>query len=253
MATTADQTQPLNYSHAPIMEAVIHLRTKDAVSETERRKVARRLKALYPHSQPLQAINININATGGPNVAVEQQPEVFRLASDDETDIALIQHNGVVISRLAPYPGWQKFRERAVAAWTEWRAASSNHTVSRIGVRYINRIDIPYANEPVIDPRDYLLFSPQDPGISSAPMQGYVVQITKHTDLPHWLASVTSTLVLPSPLLNHISLLFDIDVFRTEEIPRRDDELWAVVDEARNIKNDIFERCITDRTKELIS
>jgi uncharacterized protein (TIGR04255 family) len=253
MPITADQTQPMNYGHAPITEAVIHLLTSDAVSETERRKVARRLKALYPHSQPLQAINININATGGPNVAVEQEPQGFRLTSDDETDIVLIQHNGVVISRLAPYPGWLKFRERAFAAWTEWRAATSNHTVSRIGVRYINRIDIPYANEPMIQPRDYLLFSPEDPGISSAPMQGYVVQITKLTDVPHWLTSVTSTIVSPPPLLSHISILFDIDVFRTEAIPRRDDELWAVVDEARNIKNDIFECCITDRTKELIS
>lgn len=252
MATTADQTQPMNYGHAPITEAVIYLLTSDAVSETERRKVARRLKALYPHSQPLQAINININATGGPNVAVEPEPQGFRLTSDNETDIVLIQHNGFVISRLAPYPGWQKFRERAFAAWNGWRIATSNHTVSRIGVRYINRIDIPYANEPMVHPRDYLLFSPEDPGISSAPMQGYVVQITKLTDVPHWFASVTSTLVSPSPLLNHISILFDIDVFRTEEIPRRDDEFWAVVDEARNIKNDIFERCITDRTRELI-
>lgn len=253
MATTVDQTQPMNYGRAPITEAVIHLRTSNAVSETERKKVARRLKALYSHSQPQQSFNININATGGPNVAVEPEPQGFRLTSDDETDIVLIQHNGVVISRLAPYPGWQKFRERAFAAWTEWRAATSNHTVSRIGVRYINRIDIPYANEPIIHPRDYLFFSPEDPGISSAPMQGYVVQITKLTDVPHWLTSVASTVVSPPPLLNHISILFDIDVFRTEEIPRRDDELWAVVDEARNIKNKIFERCITNKTRELIS
>src|ERR1700730_9369430 len=97
----------------------------------------------------------------------------------------------------------------------------------------------------MINPRDYLLFSPQDPGISSAPMQGYVVQITKVTDVPHWRACRTSTLVSPPALANPLSFLFDIDVFRTEEIPRRDDELSAVVDEARTIKNDIFERCIT--------
>lgn len=253
MAATVDQTQPMNYGHAPITEAVIHLRTSNVVNETERKKAAKRLKALYSHSQTQQSINININATGGPNVAVEQEPQGIRLTSDDETDIVLIQRNGVVISRLAPYPGWPKFRERAIAVWAEWRAATSNPPVSRIGVRYINRIDIPYANEPKIDPRDYLLFSPQDPGISSAPMQGYVVQITKSTDAPHWLTSVASTLVSPPPLLDHISILFDIDVFRTEEIPRRDDELWVVVDEARGIKNEIFERCITTKTRELIS
>jgi uncharacterized protein (TIGR04255 family) len=253
MQAIADQTQPVNYGHAPITEAVIQLVTSSAVNGAERGKVARRLKALYPNSQPLQTFNINISATGGPGVAVGPQPQGFRLSSDDQADIVLIQHNGVVISRLAPYPGWEKFRERATAVWTEWRAATSNPPVSRIGVRYINRIDVPYVNEPMIDPRDYVLFSPQDPGISSAPMQGYVVQITKLTDVPHWLTSVASTLVSPPPLLDHISILFDIDVFRTEEIPRRDDELWAVVDEARTIKNEIFERCITKKTRELIS
>jgi uncharacterized protein (TIGR04255 family) len=255
MQAKADQTQPMNYGHAPITEAVIHLLTSNTLSDTDRTKVARRLKELYPHSQPLlqQSFSININETGVPNVMVGPQPQGFRLASDDQADIAIIQHNGILISRLSPYPGWQKFRDRANAVWTKWRAAISNPPVSRIGVRYINRIDIPYGNEPIINPSDYLLFSPEDPGISSAPMQGYLVQITKPTDAPHWLASVTSTLVSPPPLLNHISILFDIDVFRTEEIPRRDDELSAVVDETRRIKNDIFERCITDRTRELIS
>ena len=232
---------------------MIHFATSTAVREAERGKVARRLKSLYPNSHQLQAFSIDISATGGPNVAVEQEPQGIRLTSDDETDIVLIQHNGVVISRLAPYPGWKKFRERAFSVWAEWRAVTSNPPVSRIGIRYINRIDIPYANEP-IDPRDYLLFSPQDPGISSSPMlHGYVVQITKSTDAPHWLTSIASTLVSPPPLLDHISILFDIDVFRTKEIPRRDDELWVVVDQARAIKNEIFERCITKKTRELIS
>jgi uncharacterized protein (TIGR04255 family) len=253
MQAKADQTQPMYYGRAPITEAVIHLFTSNILSDTDRTKVARRLKELYPHSQPLreQSFSININETGVPNVMVGPQPQGFRLASDDQADIVIIQRNSILISRLAPY--WEKFRERANAVWIKWRAAISNPPVSRIGVRYINRIDIPYTNEHIINPRDYLLFSPEDPGISSAPMQGYLVQLTKLTDARHWLASVTSTLVSPPPLLNHVSILFDIDVFRTEEIPRRDEELSAVVDEARRIKNDIFERCITDRTRELIS
>lgn len=102
MAATDDRTQQITYGHAPITEAVIHLRTSRVVSETEQKKVVRRLKALYPHSQPQQSININLTATGGPNVAVEQQLHGFRLTSDDETDIVLILHDGIVISRLAP-------------------------------------------------------------------------------------------------------------------------------------------------------
>ena len=85
MQAIADQSQPMNYGHAPITEAVIHFVTSTAVREAERGKVARRLKALYPNSHPLQSFSINISATGGPNVSVGPQPEsLFSLASDDQ-------------------------------------------------------------------------------------------------------------------------------------------------------------------------
>jgi uncharacterized protein (TIGR04255 family) len=60
----------------------------------------------------------------------------------------------------------------------------------------------------------------------------------------------TSTIV-PAALINHYSLLLDIDVFRTEQIPNRDDELWKVVDEVRGVKDGIFEGCITQKSREL--
>jgi hypothetical protein len=65
------------------------------------RQHERRLHAVS-HPQPQQSIDININATGDPNLAVEQEPQGYRFTYDNETDIVLIQHNGVVISPLAP-------------------------------------------------------------------------------------------------------------------------------------------------------
>jgi uncharacterized protein (TIGR04255 family) len=48
-----------------------------------------------------------------------------------------------------------------------------------------------------------------------------------------------------------MSLLLDVDVFRTEDFPFNDGELWSVIDQARGIKNAIFESCINDEARRL--
>jgi uncharacterized protein (TIGR04255 family) len=221
------------------------------VNTKSRETAVRRLKRLYPHVNPLQAFSINVGTTGGP-VGLEQRPQGFRLASEDQTDIALVNPAGVVISRLTPYPGWPVFRERAKQVWDIWRKSTQPLPIARIGVRTINRIDVPVEGRP-ISLQAYLQFYPQVPILSPAPLLGYMMQITLTTAIAKWSATITSTLVAPSPILNHMSLLLDIDVFRTEEIPGKSADLWEVIDQSRSIKNDIFERCITDETRRLIS
>jgi uncharacterized protein (TIGR04255 family) len=53
------------------------------------------------------------------------------------------------------------------------------------------------------------------------------------------------------PLLNHVSLLLDIDVFCTEQIPSNEAELWRMIDHAGPIKNRVFEQCITNESRKL--
>lgn len=239
------------YSHAPITEAVIELRMHSEVDRKEQETVVRRLKKNYPHEEQIVAVTANVNAlpTGGA-VTVGEQPQGFRLTSNDQTDVVIISPLGVVSARLAPYPGWDAFCNQAVAVWKVWKRSTEHRSVARVGVRYVNRIDIPRGGRERIRLEDYLTFYPQAPEIGALPMDSYLVQITLPTHNPLWTASITST-GMPSPLLEHMSLLLDIDVFRTQEIPIKDEDLWAVIGEARDIKNTIFQRCITPQSEEL--
>jgi uncharacterized protein (TIGR04255 family) len=121
----------------------------------------------------------------------------------------------------------------------------------RLGIRYINRIDVPIKQALMIDIDAYLVFRPEIPNFAKSPLTGFMVQATKPTDHLHWNVSVSSTMMSPPPLIDHFSLVLDIDVFRTEQIPGREPDLWATVDEARPIKNCIFESCITDEARKL--
>ena len=223
------------------------------MSQQEQEKVVQRLKKDYPHSQHLKAFNVNFNASPtGSGVTVSQQPQGFRLTSNDRADVTIITPLNLATARLAPYLGWDVFRGRAVAVWKVWKRVTKRRSVVRAGIRYINRIDIPVDDLNRIRLGEYLTFYPQAPAIGTLPMISYLARITLPTHNPLWTATLTST-VVPSPLLKRMSLLLDIDVFRTQEIPMKDDDLWTTIGEARDIKNTIFQRCITPQSERLFN
>jgi uncharacterized protein (TIGR04255 family) len=240
------------YRTPPIVEAMMDVRLVNEIGPKGQDAIVKKLKVQYPHAQPLQTFNINIDATGG-SVDLQQQLQGFRLASDDQSDVVIVMPNGVTVARLAPYPGWPVLYERMEAVWKALHKSVAGARVVRLGVRTINRIDIPLANQPVISLQNYLNFYPNMPPISPSAMIGFMMQVTIPTRSPRWLATITSTLITPAPMIDHLSLLLDIDLARTEDISTSVTDLPAEFGEARGLKNDIFEQCITDETRRLIA
>lgn len=237
------------YQHPPITEAVIELRTGSSVSTKDQEKFMRRLIKDYPHSEPRNNVEVRIDPpTGGVTVSNRQQG--FCLRSEDQADIITFHDRAMAVARLAPYLGWEALYDHARTAWNHWKRFIISGTVNRVGVRYINRIDIPLGDQDELRLEEYLKFYPLVPQIGTLPMMAYLAQVTKPTANPLWIATITSTKV-PSPLVNTLSLLLDIDLFRTEEIPIRDEKLWDMVNEARDIKNTVFASCITPKTEKL--
>ncbi len=247
--------QPLtspHYPRAPITEAVIQLRMTADVEMKALAKIQHRLKSAYPNSQQLQNVAFSFDNTGR-QINVVQNPQGFRLANDDQTDIVMLTPRDLTAARLPPYPGWEHLRANANTAWKIWKAATPRHPIERIGVRFINRIDIPVADAHLFDIQEYLNFYPSTSPITAAPMLGYLLQVTVPTFDPLSIATITTTTLGTNLIPKHHSLILDIDVSRTADIPIRDDRLWPLIDQARVIKNDIFERCITDASRKLFA
>lgn len=240
------------YPKAPITEAVIHFRVGGNASSEEQKKVCKRLSSEYPHSEELAEFSVTLDTTGGA-ATVQQTPHGFRLTSNDQADVLLIFQNGLAVARLAPYVRWEQLRDRASSAWREWRRNTNSRPLDRLGIRYINRIDIPIRGAPEIQFDTYLNFHPLVPILGPGALTGYLIQATCPTGSKHWTASLTSSIVSPAPIIGHLSLLLDIDIFRTEEIPGKEEEIWQVLEEARGIKNRIFETCITDQSRKLFA
>jgi uncharacterized protein (TIGR04255 family) len=62
---------------------------------------------------------------------------------------------------------------------------------------------------------------------------------------------IVNTATAPSPLIDHVSLLLDMDLFKDQNLPQKDDELWDLLAAYRKQKNMLFEAFITDRARGL--
>ena len=122
--------------------------------------------------------------------------------------------------------------------------------ISRIGVRYVNRIDVPIENEGLVEFEEYLNVFPKSPAELDAPLTAYAMQVVRPLGADDCALSLNTATVAP-PLIGFASIALDLDVYREANLPRRDDEMWDIVTQFRSHKNRIFEACITDKTRAL--
>lgn len=240
------------YKRPPITEAVIGVQFAAPVPADNLRKVSGRFKASYPGEQEVKTLGVQVvNLAGGrPPVTNVQETVGHRRASNDATEIILFMPDTLIVSQLAPYPGWESFFSRFVRDWKLWKREISFLKIVRLGVRYINRIDLPITRD-YVDQEEYLNIYIQLPKILG-PTTSYAAQaVLSIKDILSQL--VINTTIVPSPLLDHASFIVDIDIGRTQDVPQRDEDLFELLVNFRDKKNMVFEACITDRARELFS
>jgi uncharacterized protein (TIGR04255 family) len=49
-----------------------------------------------------------------------------------------------------------------------------------------------------------------------------------------------------------VSVVLDIDISKSDDVPSNDNALWECFEELHMKKHEVFEACITERTRELI-
>ncbi|QOF71840.1 TIGR04255 family protein [Aminobacter sp. SR38] len=238
------------YRKAPIVEAIIDLRVNTPVEAAELDRLAKKLGVRYPNHSEVKGVEVLIESASN-QVGVKHSNAGYRLTSNDQADICVINATGVTTSRLAPYGGWEALVESAHENWDAWTKISGNSQAVRVGVRFINRIDVPRDADGNVLVFDYIRLRPEFPSISSHPLFGFAAQISTKLDNPKWSVTLNSGVIVPPPLLSHISFLLDIDVYRDEDLPRNAKKLWETIGEARELKNDLFEKMITDLSRRL--
>lgn len=240
------------YKRPPIIEAVVEVRIGGpALDDKVMEKLGGRFSARYP-APPQRSDNFGVEFSGTA-LRVMQQNLGFKILSADDEFTVNVGRNGLGTSKNAPYSGWEGFIGEARDNWSDWEKVVGWRDVARIGVRYINRIDIPFSSTGITQLEKYFNFNLNLPE-QIGPLSNFAINAeiqTVEQAMP--MKVVINHAPTPSPLVQTNSFLLDIDFGLEQLLPTNEKALWEAIEALRSTKNVVFESCITDRTRELFS
>lgn len=238
------------YKRAPITEAVVEFRSATPVDEKKRKKALKHLSKLYADHNPVVLKNIKVEITDGDPKTQTTDSILNKFSSGDMTQQLHITNNSFLVSQLAPYTGWEQFKLRIMRDWDTWRKAVNFQPIERVGMRYINRIDLPITGS-LVQYEDYVTVYPALPALLDPCAYHSVYVRVLLEDIQSELNLKSA--VVESPLPDHLAIVVDLDIVRMYQTPPNDEELYSFISQARTKKNEIFEASITDKARELFS
>jgi len=239
------------FPKAPIVEALLDIRVKLHQSVTLEKLEAFQdgIKEQYPNKRERHSWQHGIEMKPGmePKIAGPiGGPDGYLFVTADETKIVQSRLDGFTFSWLKPYDKWDSLRDEAKEQWNRYRDLYLPELITRIALRYINRIELPL---PIKDFKDYILTLPEvAQGISDS-MSGFFMRLVLPHLEPNCQAIVTETIEPPKD--NKLPFIFDIDVYREQAFDPKEQDIWEVFSHLRKFKNEIFFESVTERAKEL--
>lgn len=239
------------YDKPPIREAVIELRFNNKLSEEQLYAVKSELLEVYGLVDEFVGAKLEIKVEEQ-KVNSYHKSQLERLEFEIEANLkARVSRESISWHRLAPYETWESFSEPMAGLWQILENIFELESLSRIGVRTVNDIVIPFGDSPEIDLEKFITILTRIPDDLPARPIGFTSQIQS----AHEKEKAQSNIAVASRRVeaNAVHILLNIDVFRIYQDGYEGTfgELQPVLDTLRDLKNKLFESCITDSTREL--
>lgn len=219
----------------PITEAVIELKWRDPIDFATVMRCSRKLASDYPNVEEQAQVMPNFVLAPGGGPTKTETAVIWRgmkHSSQDAADIARVTTQAFSSLRLAPYAGWDRFCDRAMHDWGTVVGVIGRRPVERIGLRYINRIDIPDRGGKPIQFDEYVTVQPSLPNLDGPPISAYLIQFNRPADAQGFFLTITAGTVVP-PLLRYQSIMVDIEVHAEKLSLLKDEDIWEVAKHAR--------------------
>lgn len=237
------------YANPPIAEAVCEFRLpQDSKWDlTTPGLFYERTRATYPkkNSRLLREVAFK-DSREGIQQQIRQSEQIRYLTNDEK---AFIQIGTCVLSIhcLKPYPTWEDFKPRIEDAYITLNNIVPVQTLQRIGLRYINRIEIPKQS---VSLESYFGFRPYRNEKLPNKLGEFIVGCSFPFSNGRDSCKVQLTnLVADKP--DTSAFLLDLDYFLN--IPIKVSECIPIdwIENAHQKIEEIFEGCITDQLREI--
>ena len=235
-------------SNAPITEALLDIQVR-LPSDTKVEGLAiihDSIRERYPTPRT------RMNWKGGIQIKEGEQPQVvspeggptgYLFYSADNRRVVQVRLDGFTFNQHRPYLNWATFRDEAREHWNRYRDLAKPEMVTRIALRFINRLDIP---EPMGDFKNYILTAPDlAPGLPQG-LANFFMRLAIPHPTEGYTALVTMTEDAPTKA-GVASLILDVDVFQEMAVAPSNEAIWGVFEQLRDYKNEVFFKSLTPK------
>jgi uncharacterized protein (TIGR04255 family) len=237
---------------APIAEAVIEIRVRMSRPVQPDCFVAfrDRLKDQFPKAQNIRFLASHLQFDGEEQVKNDVSNSLFGVRLDDAAGRWVVQgkSDGLAVSRLPPYESWGGLIAAVQNVWPVYVEIFEPEAVLRLGVRYINRVPLPDADNVDLD-----LVLTGAPKIPPKLPQG-LAQFVTRVVLPIEAQGVVLTIVQAMEPASADSagvggyVVLDIDAACERSFGPDGPEMWEKLDALREAKNVAFFGSLTEST-----
>jgi uncharacterized protein (TIGR04255 family) len=204
----------------------------------------RRERSMWLHEFRMEPDGESVAETGPKRI------DGYLHVSDADGKIVQARRDGFTFNKLRPYSDWSAFSGEARELWERYMQLAKPANVTRLGLRYINRIEVPL---PLGDFRDFCpLFPDLPPGVPQSLNEFFMRFSAPVPGTANTMSVITTTFEIPTPGETKLPLILDIEVFENFDLFAPDTDLiWQKLDRLRAAKNDIFFASVTEAAKDL--
>jgi uncharacterized protein (TIGR04255 family) len=251
----------MTFSNPPIVEAIFHVVVeRDSDFNNEKlNEYAKYITESFPafdrkeQRSLTNEILVPIDDPDNTTSSISNILQGYLLAYNDNSKVIQANTDNFSFSKLRPYQTWESFYEEANKFWGKYVDITSVDRVKRLGLRYLNRIEIPLDNKS-FRLQDYIKIFPEVSDDLSVAISGYFMQISLESELYEPSRAIVNQAIGNAGNLKSTPLIFDIEVFQDIDlVPQKNfKEIESIfIDNLRAFKNDIFLNGITAKSKEL--
>ncbi len=240
-------------SKAPIVEAVIDFRvTLPSDFKLDAFQPLRsQLAKDYPGFEEQQIVEQTIKQAPGSAAEVSTRfsgIHGYRLLSSDGKNVVQLRRDGFTFSRLNPYTRWDEVFAEAWRLWCMYIEAAGPLELSRIAVRYINRMLLPL---PFSNPEKYLKAPPVTAEGWPTEMNSFLSRVVMTESESDVSVTVIQAFEPQVPGQSGVALIFDIDAYADVSLPPDDVTIRQRFGKLREMKNRVFFNGLTTKTIDL--
>lgn len=237
------------YPKPPIQEAIceIHFDRREPLALDKIELLKPVWSGSYPDQKIVQERIVNFNL--GPEGLKTQEGNLgHRLICKSPDGKRWVQISGLflAINQLSPYPGWEEsFRDTILVRFEELQKTIGPFTFKRVGLRYINRIDVPQV--PLVW-GDWFKLKLPVPAMSGAKQREF--QMRFQQELPENRRFIINLAALP-PRDGKVSpVMLDLDLI-WEGAPMEPDDLCQMLEHVHGPHRLVFEAYLRDKLRKL--